>query len=132
MRLAVSQRPHQVGQWLYAIERKDAGLVIDELIIKGSAADSNAEAWNAGAANGLLILADNVTIKKLVLGRLHVGVEVRGHNCTIERVEATLIGGDVVQGEGQRPVIARVTASDLLKTLPDDEYHPDVIHWRGN
>lgn len=132
MCIVVSQRPHQVGQWLYAIERKDAGLVIDELIIKGSAADSSPEAWNAGAANGLLILADNVTIKKLVLGRLHVGAEVRGHNCTIEQIEATLIGGDVVQGEGQRPVIARVTVSDLLKTLPDNEYHPDVIHWRGN
>ena len=132
MRIVVSQRPHQVGQWLYVIERKDAGLVIDELIIKGSAADSNAEAWNAGAANGLLILADNVTIKKLVLGRLHVGVEVRGHNCTIENIEADLISGDVIQGEGQRPVIKRVIASDLLKTLPDDEYHPDVIHWRGN
>ena len=125
------QRPHQVGQWLYVIERKDAGLVIDELIIKGSAADSNAEAWNAGAANGLLILADNVTIKRLVLSRLHVGVEVRGHNCAIECVEAGLISGDVIQGEGQRPVIKGLIASDLLKTLPDEQYHPDVIHWRG-
>ncbi len=34
------------------IERKDAGLVIDELIIKGSADDSSVEVWNAGAANG--------------------------------------------------------------------------------
>lgn len=132
MRIVVSQHAHQVGQWLYVIERKDAGLVIDELVINGTADDSSTEVWNAGTANGLLILADNVTIKRLVIDRLHVGVEVRGHNCTIERVEATLIGGDVVQGEGQRPVIARVTASDLLKTLPDDEYHPDVVHWRGN
>ncbi|MFI0399662.1 MAG: hypothetical protein ACH34X_11300 [Thiolinea sp.] len=132
MRIVVSQHPHQVGQWLYVIERKDAGLVIDELIIKGSAADSNDENWNAGAANGLLILADNVTIKRLVVSRMHVGVEVRGHNCTIEHIDAHLISGDVVQGEGQRPVIKRVIASDLLKTLPDDEYHPDVIHWRGN
>lgn len=132
MRIVVSQHPHQVGQWLYVIERKDVGLVIDDLVISGTADDSSEGTWNTGAANGLLILADNVTIKKLVLGRLHVGVEVRGHNCTIEQIEATLIGGDVVQGEGQRPVIARVTASDLLKTLPDNEYHPDVIHWRGN
>ena len=106
--------------------------MIDELIIKGSAADSNAEAWNAGAANGLLILADNVTIKRLVLSRLHVGVEVRGHNCTIEHIDAHLISGDVIQGEGHRPVVKGLTASDLLKTLPDDEYHSDVIHWRGN
>ena len=132
MRLAVSQRPHQVGQWLYVIERKDAGLVIDELIINGSADDSSSDSRNAGAANGLLILADNVTIKRLVVSRMHVGVEVRGHNCTIEHIDAHLISGDVVQGEGQRPVIKRVIASDLLKTLPDDEYHPDVIHWRGN
>ena len=132
MRIVVSQHPHQVGQWLYVIERKDAGLVIDELIIKGSAADSSAEAFNAGAANGLLILADNVTIKKLVLGRLHVGVEVRGHNCTIEQIDAHLISGDVIQGEGQRPVIKQVIASDLLKTLPDAIYHTDVVHWRGN
>lgn len=131
MRIVVSQRPHQVGQWLYAIERKDAGLVIDELVIKGSATDSNAEAWNAGAANGLLILADNVTIKRLVISRLHVGVEVRGHNCTIEHIEANLISGDVIQGEGQRPVIKSLIASDLLKTLPDEQYHTDVIHWRG-
>ena len=132
MRIVVSQRPHQVGQWLYVIERKDVGLVIDELIIKGSAADSNAEAWNAGAANGLLILADNVTIKRLVLSRLHVGVEVRGHNCVIECIEADLVSGDVIQGEGQRPVIKGLTASDLLKTLPDEQYHPDVLHWRGD
>ena len=131
MRIVVSQRPHQVGQWLYAIERKDAGLVIDELIIKGSAADSSAENWNAGAANGLVVLADNVTIKKLVLSRLHVGVEVRGHNCTIGQIEATLIGGDVIQGDGQRPVIKGLIASELLKTLADEQYHPDVVHWRG-
>ena len=132
MRIVVSQRPNQVGQWLYVIERKDAGLVIDELIINGSAADSSEANWNAGTANGLLILADNVTIKRLVINRLHVGVEVRGHNCTIEHIDAHLISGDVVQGDGQRPVIKRVIASDLLKTLPDDEYHPDVAHWRGN
>lgn len=132
MRIVVSQRPNQVGQWLYVIERKDVGLVIDELIINGTADDSSSGSWNAGAANGLLVLADNVTIKRLVISRVHVGVEVRGHNCTIERVEATLIGGDVVQGDGQRPVIKMVVASDLLKTLTDDEYHPDVIHWRGN
>lgn len=131
MRIVVSQRPHQVGQWLYVIERKDAGLVIDELTIKGSAEDSGAEAWNASAANGLLVLADNVTIKRLTLSRLHVGVEVRGNNCTIEHIEANLLSGDVVQGEGQRPVIKGLIASDLLKTLPDEQYHPDVIHWRG-
>lgn len=131
MRIVVSQRLHQVGQWLYVIERKDAGLVIDELIIKGSATDSNAEAWNAGAANGLLVLADNVTIKRLVIDRLHVGAEVRGHNVRIEHIEANLLSGDVVQGEGQRPVIKGLIASDLLKTLPDEQYHPDVIHWRG-
>lgn len=132
MRIVISQRPHQAGQWLHVIERKDAGLVIDELIIKGSADDSSAEAWNAGAANGLLILADNVTIKRLVIDRLHVGAEVRGHNCTIEHIEANLISGDVIQGEGQRPVIKSLIASDLLKTLPDEQYHPDVIHWRGD
>ena len=132
MRIVVSQRLHQVGQWLYVIERKDANLVIDELIIKGSAADSNAANWNAGAANGLLILADNVTIKRLVLSRLHVGIEVSGHNCVIEHIDAHLISGDVIQGEGQRPVIKGLTASDLLKTLPDEQYHPDVIHWRGD
>lgn len=132
MKMIVSQRPHQVGQWLYVIERKDAGLVIDELIIKGSADDSSAEAWNAGAANGLLILADNVTIKRLVIDRLHVGAEVRGHNVRIEHIEANLISGDVIQGEGQRPIIDGLTASNLLKTLSDDEYHPDVIHWRGD
>lgn len=131
MRIVVSQRPNQVGQWLYVIERKDAGLLIDELMIKGSAADSSAAAWNAGAANGLLILADNVTIKRLMISRLHVGVEVRGHNCTIERVDANLLSGDVIQGEGQRPVIKQVIASDLLKTLPDALYHTDVVHWRG-
>ena len=102
----ISQQLHQVGQWLYVIERKDAGLVIDELIINGTADDSSPEAWNAGAANGLLILADNVTIKRLVVSWMHVGVEVRGHNCTIEHIDAHLISGDVVQGEGQRPVIS--------------------------
>lgn len=130
--MVVSQRPHQVGgQWLYVIERKDASLLIDELIIKGSADDSGAEAWNASAANGLLILADNVTIKRLTLSRLHVGVEVRGHNVKIEGIEADLLSGDVVQGEGQRPIIDGLTASNLLKTLSDDEYHTDIVHWRG-
>lgn len=131
MRIVVSQRTHQVGQWLYVIERKDVSLVIDELIINGTAADSNAENWNAGAANGLLILADNVTIKRLVISRLHVGVEVRGHNVRIEHIDANLISGDVVQGEGQRPCIRHLSASDLLKTIPDEQYHPDIVHWRG-
>lgn len=131
MKMVVSQRPHQVGQWLYVIERKDAGLVIDKLIINGTADDSSTEAWNAGAANGLLILADNVTIKRLVIDRLHVGVEVRGHNVRIEHIEANLISGDAIQGEGQRPFISNLTATNLIKTLPDDQYHPDVFHWRG-
>ena len=130
--MVVSQRPHQVGQWIYVVERKDAGLVIDELIIKGSADDSSVEVWNAGAANGLLILGDNVTIKRPKLSRLHVGIEVRGHNVKIEDVEADLISGDVIQGEGQRPVISNLTATNLIKTLPDDEYHPDIVHWRGD
>lgn len=132
MRIVVSQRPHQVGQWLYVIERKDAGLVIDEMIINGTADDSSDEAWNAGAANGLLVLADNVIIKKPKLSRLHVGIEVRGHNVKIEGIEADLISGDVIQGEGQRPIIDGLTASNLLKTLSDDEYHPDIVHWRGD
>lgn len=131
MKIVVSQRPHQVEQWLYVIERKDAGLVIDELIINGSADDSSAEAWNAGAANGLLVLADNVIIKKPKLSRLHVGIEVRGHNVKIEGIKADLLSGDVVQGNGFRPSISNLTATNLIKTLPDDEYHPDVIQWRG-
>lgn len=131
MAIEIKQQPNQVGQWLYVIERKDAGLVIDELIIKGSADDSSVEVWNAGAANGLLILGDNVTIKRPKLSRLHVGIEVRGHNVKIEDVEADLISGDVIQGEGQRPVISNLTATNLIKTLPDDEYHPDIVHWRG-
>ena len=132
MRIVVSQHPHQVGQWLYVIERKQSGQTFCDIQIQGTADDSSAEVFNAGAANGILVLGDNVTIKRPKLSRLHVGIEVRGHNVKIEDIEADLISGDVVQGEGQRPVIARVTASDLLKTLPDDEYHPDVVHWRGN
>lgn len=131
MKIVVSQRPHQVGQWLYVIERKDAGLVIDGLIINGTADDSSTEAWNAGAANGVLVLADNVTIKKPKLSRLHVGIEVRGHNVKIEDLEADFISGDVVQGDGHSPRICSVNVFNLIKTLPDDLYHPDVAHWRG-
>lgn len=131
MAVTIKQQSNQIGQWLYVIERKDAGLAIDELVIEGSADDASADAWNATAANGLLILADNVTIRKLILSRLHVGVEVRGHNCAIKHIDAHLMSGDVVQGEGQRPVIKGLIASDLLKMLPEHEYHPDVLHWRG-
>ena len=131
MRIVVSQRPHQVGQWLYVIERQQSGQTFCDIQIQGTADDSSADAWNATAANGILVLGDNITIKRPKLSRLHVGIEVRGHNVKIEGTEANLISGDVIQGDGQRPVIKGLTASDLLKTLPDDEYHSDVIHWRG-
>lgn len=130
--IVVTQHANQVGQWLYVIERKEAGLVLDELVINGTADDSSAEAWNAGVANGLLVLADNVTIKSLVVNRLHVGCEVRGANCVIGHIDADLISGDVVQGEGQRPIVTNLTAINLFRTLPDEQYHPDVVHWRGN
>lgn len=129
--LVITQQVEQCGQWLHAIDRKEAGVIIDELVITGIADDTDLDRWNNSVANGLVIFADNVTIKKLVLNRLHVGVEVHGNNCSIEQIEASLISGDVIQGEGQRPYITHLKASDLLKTLSDELYHPDVAHWRG-
>lgn len=129
--IAVRQQDNQIGQWLYVIERKQSGQTFCDLQIQGTADDSSAEVFNAGAANGILVLGDNVTIKRPKLSRLHVGIEVRGHNVKIEEIDAHLISGDVIQGEGQRPVIKGLIAGHLLKTLPDDEYHPDVVHWRG-
>lgn len=131
MAIEVKQQSNQVGQWLYVIERKDAGSVIDGLEVHGSADDSSTDLWNAGAANGILVLADNVTLKNTRLSRLHVGIEVRGHNCTIVDTEASLISGDVIQGSGFSPKIDGVECRDLLATLPPEEYHSDVSHWRG-
>lgn len=128
----VAQQENQAGQWLYVIERKQSGQTFCDLHIQGTADDHSSAAWNATVANGILVLGDNVTIKRPKLSRLHVGIEVRGHNVKIEDVEADLISGDVVQGSGQSPRIICLNASNLIKTLPDDEYHPDVFHWRGD
>mgnify|MGYP001381384908 CR=1 FL=1 len=130
--MIVQQQPNQVGQWLYVIDRKEAGLVLDHLVIEGIADDSSVDAWSTQVANGILILADNVTLNNVQLSRLHVGIEVRGHNCQLLNVEAHLISGDVIQGDGFSPWAKGLVSRDLLKTLPDDEYHPDVVHWRGN
>lgn len=130
--MIIQQQPDQVGQWLYVIERKDAGLVIDGLKVCGSADDASADAWNASVANGVLVLADNVTLKNTHLSRLHVGIEVRGHNCTIVNTTAALLSGDVIQGSGFSPKIDRLECSGLLITLSVDQYHPDVVHWRGD
>jgi hypothetical protein len=132
MAIEIKQQPNQVGQWLYVIERKETGLVLDHLVIEGIADDSSVDAWNAQVANGILILADNVTLNNVQLSRLHVGIEVRGHNCRLLNVEARLISGDVIQGNGFSPWTKCLVSRDLLKTLSDDEYHPDVIQWRGN
>ena len=128
----ITQQAGQCGQWLGAIDRKESGLTLDLLVIDGSADDSSIDVWNSNVANGVVIFADNVTIKKLVLNRLHVGVEIRGNNCSIEQIEADLISGDVIQGDGQRPRITHLKASNLLKTISDELYHPDVAQWRGN
>lgn len=128
--MIVQQQPNQAGQWLYVVERKQSGQTFCDLQILGTADDNSVDVWNAGVANGILVLGDNVTIKRPKLSRLHVGIEVRGHNVKIEDVEADLISGDVIQGEGQRPIIDGLTASNLLKTLSDDEYHTDIVHWR--
>lgn len=129
--MIIQQQPDQVGQWLYVIERKDAGLVIDGLKVCGSADDASADAWNASVANGVLVLADNVTLKNTCLSRLHVGIEVRGHNCTIIDTTAAIISGDVIQGSGFSPRIDGLECGSLLITLPIEQYHPDVIQWRG-
>lgn len=129
--MIVQQQSNQAGQWLYVIERKDAGSVIENLRVYGIANDATAEAWNASAANGILVLADNVTLKNTRLSRLHVGIEVRGHNCTIIDTEAHLISGDIIQGNGFSPKVDGLGCHDLLATLPPEEYHPDVIQWRG-
>jgi len=127
----IQQQANQVGQWLCVIERKQSGQTFCDLQILGTADDSSVDVWNAGVANGILVLGDNVTIKRPKLSRLHVGIEVRGHNVKIEDVEADLISGDVIQGNGNSPRICSLNAFNLIKTLPDDEYHPDVVHWRG-
>ncbi|TXH71295.1 MAG: hypothetical protein E6Q83_03575 [Thiothrix sp.] len=128
----ITQQAGQCGQWLGAIDRKESGLMLDLLVVDGAADDSSIDTWNGSVANGVVIFADNVTIKKLVLNRLHVGVEIRGNNCSIEQIEADLISGDVIQGDGQRPFITHLKASNLLKMLSDELYHPDVVQWRGN
>lgn len=132
MVVTVKQQVNQVGQWLYIIDRKQSGLVVDGLLILGLADDTSAEAFNAVAANGILVLGDNVTLKNVALERLHVGIEVRGHNCTIIECSAKLLSGDVIQGSGFSPVIDGLECSNLLKTYPSDQYHEDVVHWRGN
>ena len=129
--MIIQQQSNQVGQWLCVIERKQSGQTFCDLQIQGIADDNSVDAWNAGVANGILVLGDNVTIKRLKLSRLHVGIEVRGHNVKIEDVEADLISGDVIQGNGNSPRICSLNAFNLIKTLPDDEYHPDIVHWRG-
>lgn len=130
--MIIQQQPNQAGQWLYVIERKDAGSVIENLRVYGIANDATADAWNASVANGVLVLADNVTLKNTCLSRLHVGIEVRGHNCTIVNTTAALLSGDVIQGSGFSPKIDRLECSGLLITLSVDQYHPDVVHWRGD
>lgn len=129
--MIIQQQSNQVGQWLCVIERKQSGQTFCDLQIQGAADDNSVDVWNAGVANGILVLGDNVTIKRPKLSRLHVGIEVRGHNVKIEDVEADLISGDVIQGNGNSPRICSLNAFNLIKTLPDDEYHPDVVHWRG-
>lgn len=129
--LVIKQQANQAGQWLYVIERKQSGQTFCDLQILGTADDNSVDIWNAGVANGILVLGDNVTIKRPKLSRLHVGIEVRGHNVKIEDVEADLISGDVIQGNGNSPRICSLNSFNLIKTLSDDEYHPDVVHWRG-
>lgn len=127
----IKQTADQVGQWLYVIERKDAGKAFDGLSVEGSALELSKDHWNNTVANGILVLADNISLKNIRLSTLHVGIEVRGANCQIEGVTADKISGDVIQGEGKNPTIKSVTLSNLLKTKADDLYHPDVIQWRG-
>ncbi len=129
--MIIQQQANQVGQWLCVIERKQSGQTFCDLQVLGTADDNSVDVWNAGVANGILVLGDNVTIKRPKLSRLHVGIEVRGHNVKIEDIEADLISGDVIQGNGNSPRICSLNAFNLIKTLPDDEYHPDVVHWRG-
>ena len=62
--MIVQQQLNQVGQWLYVIERKQSGQTFCDLQIQGAADDSSMDAWNAGVANGILVLGDNVTIKR--------------------------------------------------------------------
>lgn len=114
--------------WARVIDRSGT---YDLIEIIGTPDDSSKAAWQATVSNGLLITASDVTIRHLKLSRLHVGVEIRGDNVTIESWEADLLSGDVFQGNGSNPSISNGIASNLIEVLPYERYHPDIVHFRA-
>lgn len=116
--------------WIRVIG-EDAHGVIDVGLIDGGADDSCKEAWESTMANGVLVLASNVTLRNLTLSRLHVGVEIRGDNVTVEGWSADMLSGDIFQGSGSNVKIMPGVVTNAIEVLPFERYHPDITHFRA-
>ncbi len=116
--------------WLQTITETSSP-VIESLKITGTPDLAEKSGWMATAQNGLLITASNLTIRHLELSHLHVGVEIRGDNVTVESWSADMISGDIFQGNGNKVRILRGWVTNLLAVFPFEEYHPDIVHFRS-
>lgn len=116
----------------YLLRVDSSGITIKNVEITGgvSAGDSKAD-WMRNAANGLLIIGDNVTVERFECSNVHTGATLRGCNGSINSGLISVFSGDGVQIVADGCTVENIEMNSSIEVFPYDQFHRDLVQlWR--
>ena len=114
----------------YLLRVDSPGITIKRIVIRGGVSiGDNKTDWMRNAANGLLVMGDNVTIGRFECENIHTGATLRGANGRINGGSISVFSGDGVQIVNDGCAVENIELAQSLEVFPYDQFHRDLVQF---
>lgn len=116
----------------YLLRVDSPGITIKCVEITGGVSTGDGKAdWMRNAANGMLIIGDNVTVEHFECSNVHTGATLRGSHGRINGGLISVFSGDGLQLVADGCEVAGVEMSGSIEVFPYDQFHRDLVQlWK--
>lgn len=116
----------------YLLRVDSPGITIKSVEITGGVSTGDTKAdWMRNAANGMLIIGDNVTVERFECSNVHTGATLRGCNGRINSGFISVFSGDGLQLVADGCEVENIEMSGSIEVFPYDQFHRDLVQlWK--